>query len=154
MIRRRAAAAVALAFLALSQGALAGQAAPAQDEVMTSTSEPDLRRRIAIPGQPRSVLWAAETVTPASPDSFPPGPSDTRLRAVLTYGSADEVAAIVGDGPAQPAEIEAPDWFPATLHPGGSLGVVRHHRVPGLEEVRVMTIPGAGGVILLEKGPA
>lgn len=154
MIRRRAAAAVAVALLALSQGALAGQTPPPQDEVMTSTSEPDLRRQIAIPGQPRSVLWAAEAITPASPDSFPPGPGDTRLRAVLTYGSADEVAAIVGDGPAQPAEIEAPGWFPATLHPGGSLGVVRHHRVPGLEDVRVMTVPGAAGVVLLEKGPA
>lgn len=121
---------------------------------MTSTSEPDLRRQIPVAGQPRAVLWADETIRPANADSFPPGPVDTRLVAVLTYGSAAEVAAIIGNGPAEPAEMAAPAWFPEGLAPGETLKAVRHYRVAGFGDAAVLTLPDAPGIVILQRGPS
>lgn len=127
-----------------------GQAVAGEEQQMISTSEADLRRQVAIAGQPQAVLWTTERIGPANPDSFPPGPSDYVLRAVLTYGSAAEVAALVGTGPTEITEIDAPGWFPAALGTGGKLGVVRHHDVQGFMDAAVMTVPDAPGIIVLE----
>lgn len=121
---------------------------------MTSDSEQDLRRRMAFPGQPRAVLWQVETIGPANPDSFPPGPTDTRLRAVLDYGSADEVARLVGDGPVEPMQIDAPGWFPAALTPGQPLAVERRHEAEGFMDAVVMTVPAAPGLVIVDLPPS
>lgn len=118
---------------------------------MASTSEPDLRRQVTIAGQPHTVRWAAERLGPANPDAFPPGPSDHGLRAVLDYGSADAVAALVGGGPTEALRIDAPARFPAALAPGQPLDVIRHHGAQGFMDADVMTVPAAPGLILLER---
>lgn len=95
----------------------------------TSSSIDDLRRIVRVAGEPRAALWALEPVGPENPDRFPPGPTDHLLRAVLTYGSADEVAALMGDGPTEAADYPAPAWFPKAAGPGRTIQVIRHHRV-------------------------
>lgn len=149
------AAALALAGLTTSLPAgPSGTAAPAagEEKVMDpSTSEQDLRQRVSIAGQPKAVLWAAERLGPVNPDAFPPGPSDDVLRAVLTYASAREVASVVGDGPTEAVEIEAPAWFPEALHPGGTLSALRHYDAEGFMDATVLTVPEAPGIVIVER---
>ena len=152
------AAALALAVLTSSlpagpPGNAAGAATAAGEEkgMDPSTSEQELRQQVSIAGQPIAVLWAAERLGPINPDAFPPGPSDHVLRAVLTYGSADEVASVVGDGATEEVEIEAPVWFPEALRPGSTLSALRHYDAEGFMDATTFTVPDAPEIVILER---
>lgn len=142
--------AVALALCMALPVPAASLAEPASLQA-TSQSIDDLRRIVSVAGEPRSVLWAMEPVGPENPDSFPPGPTDYLLRAVLTYGSAGDAAALMGDGPTEAADYPAPAWFPKAAGPGRTIQVIRHHRVQGFMDAAVMTVPDAPGVVIVER---
>lgn len=114
-----------------------------------STSEADLRRQLTIAGQPSSVLWSVSTIRPQNPDSFPPGPSDSVLTAVLTYPSPEDVAAIVGTDPTEPVDFAVPDWAPPELKPGSTAQLTVHYGVEDFMNATVMTVPDAPQVIVL-----
>lgn len=116
-----------------------------------SDSIAELRRRVTLAGEPTAVLWAAERLGPGNLDSFPPGPTDTRLRAVLTYRSAGELAALLHGGPTEPVDYAAPAWFPASLNPGGTIAAIRHHGVQGFMDAAVMTTLAAPGLLILDR---
>ena len=142
--------AVALALCMALPVPAASLAEPASLQA-TSRSIDDLRRIVSVAGEPRSVLWAMEPVAPENPDSFPPGPTDHLLRAALTYGSAGEVAALMGDGPTEAADYPTPAWFPKAAGAGRTSEVIRHHRVQGFMDATVMTVPDAPGVVIVER---
>lgn len=116
-----------------------------------SDSIAELRRRVTLAGEPTAVLWTADRLGSRNPDGSLPGPTYMRLRPVLTYGSAVELAALPSGGPTEPVDYAAPGWFPASLNPGGTIVAIRHHGVQGFMDAAVMTTPAAPGLLILNR---
>lgn len=137
--------------LLLAGGLMLMASGAAIGDSMAYQSLDDLRKLVPVAGSPVTVLWQTEEIPQINKDSFPPGPTDQILWAVVDYGSAEAVAAVLGDGLTDKASITAPGWFPADLSPGAELEVTRHYRVEGFLNASVMTVAAHPGLVILEK---
>lgn len=98
------------------------------------TDAAGLRALIAFPGEP-AVLWATSPLGVAGDDRVP-GPTDFGSLAVLDYGDAAAVQAMVTGLPPSPGLVPALPWFPPDVQAaaeGNSVPVDVYLAVPGFD---------------------
>lgn len=99
-----------------------------------STDVTGLRALITFPGDP-AVLWATSPLGVAGDDRVP-GPTDFGSLAVLDYGNAAAVQAMVTGLPPSPGLVPAVAWFPPDVRAaadGNSVPVDVYLGVPGFD---------------------
>jgi hypothetical protein len=90
---------------------LGAAAADAQQPALRRTDIDDLLRHAALPARPETATWRVRTPGTASPRV--PGPTDTMVEAVLSYG-ANDAATLAGRTfrPERWREVATEFWWP------------------------------------------
>ena len=90
---------------------------------------------LTYPGEP-AVVWAEGPLGAADGDPRVPGPTDTGSLAVLDYGDAAAVVALVAGLHPSPGLVPALPWFPAAVRAaaaGRSVPLDVYRSVPGFD---------------------
>lgn len=121
--------------------------------VTARTDLDELKRITPIVGQPKQVWWLRTPMGHQS-DSGVPGPTDIMLEAIIDYGSADAVAALLKGKSGTSVRLVGSDWHPDMMRDAADsdarIEAEQYIKVDGFDRDARISVPRAEpGVVIL-----